>query len=76
MTEQEQKNELAKTLTGYEDCGDCLKCQFHGCCYEEEMAERLWLQGWRKDMVEAKRASDRAIKIGKIMQSYGSRPLS
>ena len=72
MTEKEMKQELARVLTGYDDCLDCEACQFRSSCYERDLAERMWDQGWRKESLEAKRESDRAIKIGRILQSYGT----
>lgn len=71
MKEKEMKQELAKTLTGYDDCVDCDSCQFANCCYERELADKMWEQGWRKDNFIAYRNSQRAIKVGKILQSRG-----
>jgi hypothetical protein len=72
--ERAQKTELVRVLTGYEDCGDCINCRFHGCCHEEEIAEELWLRGWRPSGYDKRGETD--VKIGRIMQSYESRPLS
>ena len=47
--EQEQFNELVRAITGYDDCGNCNECLFHKCCREEEVAEYLWKEGWRKE---------------------------
>jgi hypothetical protein len=71
MTEKEMKQELARTLTGYDDCVDCDSCQFANCCYERELANKMWEQGWRKDKLVAYRDSQRAIRVGKILQSRG-----
>ena len=67
--EKEMKQELARTLTGYSDCVDCDSCRFADCCYELKLANEMWEQGWRKDLIVARRESQQAIKMGKILQS-------
>ncbi len=41
-------SELAKILTGENTCGDCLSCEFHTICYEEEKATYLVNLGYEK----------------------------
>ena len=48
MNTEEQIDEMVKIITGYEDCGDCKNCNFHGCCIEERIAINLYIAGYRK----------------------------
>ena len=48
MTEKEMRQELVRALTGYDGCVDCDSCQFVNCCYERELVNKLWRDGWRK----------------------------
>jgi hypothetical protein len=46
MSREKQISAMAKILTGYEGCGDCQNCKFHGICGEELQATNLYDAGY------------------------------
>lgn len=40
-------SDIAKIISQYEDCGDCPRCKFHGCCSSELHATNIYDEGYR-----------------------------